>query len=338
MNTITKLLLAAVISLGLSDVGLAQTTPTRTTLGAALSGGNGNNVVTLASNSGIAASTASAQTFIMVDRELMQVRLVSGTTFATVNRAAGQNAVPHASGAPVWYGTGGTFNVNSGTSYGVFIAAATSQPSGACTRSNQQYLPLFSPSAGPGGYSYDCLGGVWVQGTLEYVGQVGVTKYCTEPVGSVAYGSVGTSTAMVSGTVYVGSVWVPYTRLFTGVTALVNGTVATDKIIGAVYDGGNPSGTGALLANSALAGATTAGANTFNALAFTATKVLIGPARYFIAVQGGTTATDGIRTIAVSTFIDVLGNSRTGTFGTLPATITVPTSLTADTAPVSCLY
>jgi hypothetical protein len=38
--------------------------------------------------------------------------------------------------------------------------------------------------------------------------------------------------------------------------------------------------------------------------------------------------------VATATYIDVISTSVSGTFGTVPATITVPTTFTADKAPI----
>lgn len=158
----------------------------------------------------------------------------------------------------------------------------------------------------------------------------GRSRYSSVPIGSVAYGSVGTNTAMVAGSIYWAEVFIPRTVTLTGGAVLNGATVGTDKGIVALYDTG-----GALVANSAVAGATTSGANAFQTYAFTST-VSVEPGRYWIAYQPNGT-TDTIRTIAVSTFIDALTASATGTFGTLTA-LTVPTTITADKGPVGYLY
>lgn len=152
------------------------------------------------------------------------------------------------------------------------------------------------------------------------------------PIGSVAYASFGTATTLVSGTTYIIGVNIVGTRTLSGCAALANGTVGTNKLLCALYNS-----SGALVANSALAGATTSGANTFQVLAFTSTYQAIGPGKYYIVVQGNG-ATDGIRTVATSTFLGRVTSSATGVFGTLPATITVPTTFTADVGPIAYLY
>jgi hypothetical protein len=113
---------------------------------------------------------------------------------------------------------------------------------------------------------------------------------------------------------------------------VLNGaTAGTDNVIGALY-----SSDGVLVANSALAGTLSAGANAFQDLAFTS-PVLAYPGRYFGVLQAsGTTATT--RRIAATMGGHVMATTATGTFGTLPATITVPTAATADAGPIFRLY
>lgn len=150
------------------------------------------------------------------------------------------------------------------------------------------------------------------------------------PVGAVAYGSLGTSTTPVAGTIYFSEVWLPANKTLTGIGILNGGTVGTDVGLVALY-----SSAGALLANSALAGATTANANAFQTFDFTSTYAAVGPSRYFIAYQVNGTTTR-FRSIAASTYLNFTG-STTGSFGTLTA-ITPPTSTTSDVGPIGFLY
>lgn len=158
----------------------------------------------------------------------------------------------------------------------------------------------------------------------------GRSRYATVPIGSVAYSSMGTNTTPVAGTIYWAELNIPRVITLTGASILNGGTVGTDKGIAALYDTN-----GALVANSATAGATTSGANAFQNFAFTST-VEVQPGRYFLAYQMNGT-TDRFRSIAVSTFIDSLTASATGTFGTLTA-LTVPTTITADVGPIGFVY
>lgn len=164
------------------------------------------------------------------------------------------------------------------------------------------------------------------------VAATGRPKYSTVPIGSVAYGSVGTNTTLVAGTIYWAEVFIPRNVTLTGVGVLNGATVGTNNWIVGLY----ASAGGAVVANSALTGVTSSGANAFQEIAFTGTYAAVGPARYWIAFQSNGT-TDTLRTIAVSTFVDVFTKSATGAFGTLTS-LTVPTTFTADVGPVGYVY
>jgi hypothetical protein len=156
-------------------------------------------------------------------------------------------------------------------------------------------------------------------------------------IGSVAYGSLGTNTTDVAGQLWVTDIFVPYNRTVTKIGVLQGGTATTDNILVALYDS-----RGNLVANSAVAGAVLSGANTFqefslvlNAAGATISSVLLyGPQQYFIAVQGNGTTAGAIRTVAASTFIEIVSTTVSGTFGTVPTSITTPTTFTANNAPI----
>lgn len=177
----------------------------------------------------------------------------------------------------------------------------------------------------------------YTSGTATYsianvVNALGRSKYSTVPIGQVAYGSVGTATAAPSATLmHLTSIHVPVSFLATGVGVLNGGTVGTDNMLVALYDA-----TGKLLANSALAGVVTAGANTFQEVAFL-NPVQLPAGNYFIGLQCNGTTTR-FRLIAASTNVDVLAGTVTSAFGTVPSTVTVPTTFTADKGVVAYLY
>jgi hypothetical protein len=152
----------------------------------------------------------------------------------------------------------------------------------------------------------------------------------TEPIGSVAYASVGNSTTYgASGTIYVSEIVVTYDMTTTNCNFLAGATIGTNTVICVLF---NSAGTP--IANTLLTGTATAGANTFQTIAWTATKAL-QTGRYFIGVMANGT-TDNLKTTAASTFIGKLTTSATGTFGTVP-TLTVPTTFTANVGPVAYL-
>lgn len=149
------------------------------------------------------------------------------------------------------------------------------------------------------------------------------------PVGALT--TRGTDTAIADGTTYWQEVWLPANKTITGVGFLNGTVVGTDNLLVALY-----SSAGVLLANSALAGELSAGADTYQEIALTATYAAVGPARYFIAVQGnGTTAA-----LQRNTTLGPLGanGSVAGTFGTLVDPITIVETHTDNIGPMAYLY
>ena len=331
-KTLTTLILAAVMIVA-AVPSFAQTLPTSTTLSAALASGTNSTLVTLTSLTGISASTNSVQTFIMVDREIMRVRTLpaSGTTI-TVVRAINGPAVGHASGARVTYGPGGGTWNTAGSSNGVFLTSGF-RPSGTCTRAQNQFLPLYAVDEPP--RAYDCNGGVWVGGNLPDMPPNAITLVgpCTVPIGSVAYGSFGTSITASTTVEYTASIFVPYSFVSTGFTNLNGSAVDTaSKKVFVLRDAA-----GAVLANTLLAGTLATGNDAFQAIAWTAPRLIVGPARYFVGLQDDTADANGIRTIAASTFNGVVAVGNASVFGTVPVE-TMPSTFTADVGPIGCLY
>lgn len=148
------------------------------------------------------------------------------------------------------------------------------------------------------------------------------------PIGSVAYASAGTNTTDVNGQLWVTDMWVPFSKTITKIGFLQGGTATTDNFLVAIYDS-----TGTLVGNSNTAGVVLSGASTFQEQTLLTAVQLYGPAQYWIAIQGNGTAAGAIYTIPTSTFVDVLAGSIAGVFGTVPATITVPTTFTAGKGP-----
>jgi hypothetical protein len=126
-------------------------------------------------------------------------------------------------------------------------------------------------------------------------------------------------------------IFVPHWNTWKGL-AVLNGTiVGTDNMLVALYGG-----SGILLANSAVAGTLSAGASTFQNRDFLF-PITLPPGRYFCGVQSnGTTATSN--KLVAANGVNVLTTSSTGTFGTVPATITVPTTFTTAVGCVCQLY
>lgn len=151
------------------------------------------------------------------------------------------------------------------------------------------------------------------------------------PLGTAALTAAGASSVHVAGTLNVSEIYIPYWNTWKGL-AVLNGTiVGTDNMLVALYGSD-----GKLLANSAVAGTLSAGASAFQNRDFV-TPVTLAPGRYWCAVQSnGTTATSN--KFVAANGVNVLTTSSTGTFGTVPATITPPTTFTTAVGCVCQLY
>ncbi len=155
------------------------------------------------------------------------------------------------------------------------------------------------------------------------------TIFSTWNPGAVANATSATPSATV---VYMSEIFVPHNETITGIAVLNAATVGTNKWIFALFDS-----TGAVVANTALAGVTTSGASVFQKIAFTGTYAAKGPKTYWIgAYMNGTT--DRYYAIPTLGQMDGLAGSVSAqTFGTV-ASVTLPTSFTADVAPVAYVY
>jgi hypothetical protein len=165
-------------------------------------------------------------------------------------------------------------------------------------------------------------------------------KLTNIPIGSVALASIGTNTTDII-QLWVTDIFVPVNRLITTIGVLQGGTATTDNILAAIYDA-----SGNLLCSTPLAGTVLSGANTFLELTISRNAAggaitsfqMYGPAQYYIAVQGSGTTAGAIQTIPAP-YLDVCaGAVAAGTFGTLPAKITVPVTFTAAKAPIVYVY
>lgn len=363
MNKLKTFLTGAVLAiLILQGAPLeAQTVTTHTTLDTTLTDSTFNQV-DVASVTGITASTSSAQTFCLIDHEIMQVVSISGTIL-TVRRATAGLASPHSSGAVVVCGPGGgSFSTDTGNTQGVFLSSAF--PRGRCTAANNQYLPVVAYNPGANQWQfYNCNNSQWVAQTLVDDVPPTWTRFCTPPgLGLMSqlttFGNanaplvLGNNQTPVAGTVYYGTIELPKTVRLTGLSVL-NGTVAgTDTLTAVLYRAD-----GVAVARSAQT--TASGADRFQDLAFSSAYLATGPARYWVGISAsGTTTrlrnmtlTAGSSTAGLGAFIGVLGSSATYTYGlvgtanltvlgtpTNTATGALPTSLISATAPISCLY
>jgi hypothetical protein len=133
----------------------AQSSMTTTTLTAAMTARQSQVYVASATNinppgapisqGGIgAAAGAPAVTLIMVDREVMRVNAISGTTVQVDRGFQGTASASHLSGAKVYVAGAGTFRAG--------------QPSGSCTLANIAFLPQIDVNTGN---AFNCVNSMW---------------------------------------------------------------------------------------------------------------------------------------------------------------------------------
>jgi hypothetical protein len=305
-----------------SFAAFGQTILTNTTLSAAVTSSSSQYIV-LASATGVNAPSASdntKQTFLYVDRELMDVRGVNGTTIQVVRGAAGTVATSHASSAFVFVVPG-------------YLSTWFNKPapSGSCTRSNEIALPRIYPTKG---IVSDCLGGQWINSgiTETTFGQPSGFRF-PDPGGTALTALETAGTAPSAATEqYCTEIDIPASMVLTGLGVLNGTTVGADKHLVILYDA-----SGNVLANSAVAGATTSGASTYQKYAFVNKYFAPGPARYFACMQTNGT-TDTIRHAITAVNDNVLGGAvTTQVFGTVKA-VTLPSTFTTAKAPYYLLY
>ncbi len=158
-------------------------------------------------------------------------------------------------------------------------------------------------------------------------------QYYTANGGFVAYASLGTSSTVVAGTLYTASIDLPRNFVATGLANLNGTTATTDKSLLALYDEA-----GNFIAASALAGATVSSANTYQTHAFSPGPIFVPVGKYYIVYQqNGTTATPMLIPSGYG-FDGITTTSSTGTFGVLPASITVPSTFTTVTGAWAYIY
>lgn len=143
----------------------------------------------------------------------------------------------------------------------------------------------------------------------------------------------GTDTDFASGTAFFTSVFIPTSKVLTGIGFLMGSVGGTDKVVVQLHDD-----SGLLLANSTLTGGgTTAGtAAQTQKIPFTSTYQVYGPAMYYIGVSAnGNTAK--LLTVPAYRGAELFAGSVSQTAAT-PAAITPPTTFTADKAPIAFVY
>lgn len=197
--------------------------------------------------------------------------------------------------------------------------------------------PTTTMTAYPGGFQQVVTQGgnvadALVTGEGSFASNQGPLFWPCFPMGAAALTGYETNgAAPVAGTLNLTEIYVPFWQTWTGASVLNGTTVGTDSFIVALYGSD-----GTLIANSAVAGTLSAGASVFQNIPFTATVVL-APGRYFIGVQSnGTTAT--LRHILAANGFGGSTSATAGTFGTVPATVTAPSTFTTAVGVITALY
>lgn len=317
-KTLTIALFSLLLALFAPFSALGQTMLTMTTLSAAV-GDSSIQKVSVTSATGISApstSDATKATFIYVDRELMDVESVSGTTLTVVRGAESTAGRAHASSALVFV-IPAYLVIFSGGAYGNPPAV----PFGSCTRANEGYLPRIQFTSG---LVTDCIGGQWTTGDALGT-QRATTPYLSPAIGATLQTAIDTAGNAAGATTeeYCTQVNLPYSKYLTGLAVLNGTTVGTNKWLYILRDA-----SGNLLGNSATAGTTTAGASTYQQIAFATPYYAVGPATYFACLQANGT-TDTYRRVNTAGNEGLFAGKITGgTFGTIVNPITAPASFT----------
>lgn len=317
-----------------ASLSYAQTILTMTTLSAAVQGSQASSVtgltgqqtiVSVASATNITApapitglvQAPAISTFLFVDREVMDVRGVSGTSILVVRGALNTMTTSHASGALVFVIPGSLATWLNGSA----STETPALPAGSCTRANEIALPRIYFNLG---VISDCLAGQWANGDAMQSTR-SVTPFIVPPIGGTLQTAIDTAGNAAGATTedYCTQVYLPYSKYLTGLALLNGTTVGTNKWTYALYDSG-----GALLANTLAAGTLTSGASTYQQIAFTTPYYAVGPATYFACFQANGT-TDTYRRVNTAANEGLNAGKLTGlTFGTVPASITVPSTFT----------
>lgn len=217
----------------------------------------------------------------------------SGTTTATI-QCDGNTA------AAITAPTGGITCL--GTT-GFDAATATALHIGKVTATSVVVTPALTPSGG-------------LVSALTAPTNATLTEYAVgSPPASLTQ---GTDTAFANGTSWFVPVYIPVNRTVTGIGYLIGSIGGTTKVITALY---TTSGQAAAIVNSALAGTVVGTLATFQEVPFTApTAVKTG--WYWALIQSDSVTARFRLGLAVGT----RGGTVAGTFGTLPLTITLPTT------------
>jgi len=144
-------------------------------------------------------------------------------------------------------------------------------------------------------------------------------------------GPASSSAAPVAGTLYISEIAVEHSRPVNGICMLNGGTVGTDNHIFFIYDyAGNLLGqTAATLA---------AGTNQYQCQPLLTPIEISGLRSFFIGFQSNGTTALVQKYVTGQLGLSEQAGSQTGTSGTIPTTITPPSSFTTATGPLGALY
>lgn len=138
----------------------------------------------------------------------------------------------------------------------------------------------------------------------------------------------GTNTDIVTTETYIAEVFVPCNMTLTGVN-IFNGTAVAGNLQASLA-----SSAGAVISAAQTASTAASGTTAYQRIPFAAPYAAVGPATYYIMVQGDNTGGD-VRTHTVGNFTAQKQTSQTyGTF----TTITVATTFTTAVGPIASLY
>lgn len=296
---------------------------TPTTLSAAIGDSKAHTMV-VTSATGFVANT----TVAVIDREMVAVEAVSGTTITIRRGASGTVATTHANSALVFVGSPVAFAPATTTR-----VDQSGNPAGSCTRGSLLYLPVINLRTAT---ISDCIGGQWQSGSPFNSGAQQASRFhvLSPDPGSVALTTINTNgTAVGATTLYCSEVFLPSNKLLTGIGVLNGTTVTANARYVILYDSA-----GNAISNSALAGQASVTASVYENYAFTAKYFAIGPAQYFACLQDNAVGSTTVRMVVTSLGDHILTKGQTGaTFGTVPA-LTVPTTFTTAVGPWVYLY
>lgn len=162
-----RIALVLVLILGLAAPSLAQTFLTTTTLSTAVGSPTADTVV-LAS-----ATTAAAGGVLYIDRELMGIVSVSGTSVRVTRGQQGTAAAPHGASSIVIIGPAASLQASG--PYGLSSFGQSDPPMGSCTTAPYRFLPIINVVSGDV-WSCRWIGGsatkVWAATNVVYMNGV----------------------------------------------------------------------------------------------------------------------------------------------------------------------